>query len=173
MNLFFVFLLVIISLIVALGVIFLTYWPMYGAPYVPTQNKEIADIFAKIKLKKGQVFCDLGCGDGRMVFEAVKITQTKAIGVDINWGLIQWCKLFNKKRADFYCQNIFKKELPIADIYFVYLWPKVVERLAAKFETEKIKNITVVSKSFQIHQWQKYLKSSFILNQRRFWVYRI
>jgi len=169
--------LLVMAIFVALGVGFLTYWPMYGAPYVPTQYKEIKDIFRKIKLRKRQVFCDIGCGDGRLTLAAIKITKTRAYGIDINWGLIQWCKLRaylnNNNLAEFRCQNIFKKDLPKAKVYFLYLWPKFVEKLANRFETQKLNNVIVLSKSFEIIKWRRYLKDNFILNGRRFWVYKI
>jgi len=174
MELIGLLILLVLSLAISVGVGFMAYWPIYGAPYVPTKEKDIAEIFKNMKLMKGQVFCDIGCGDGRMVMAAGKITQTKAWGIDINWGLVQWCKaqayLGKNKLVEFKKLNVFKNDFPKADVYYVYFWPGLVEKIADRIQELNIKT-EIVSKGFEI----KHLKSvrNFEVGKSRFWIYEV
>ncbi len=54
------------------------------APFVPCRKKELPRIFEVINLKDGEIFYDLGCGDGRVVFYAARNFPVKAIGIELS-----------------------------------------------------------------------------------------
>jgi len=85
------FLIIVILLIVL--AYFLAFIALFGPPFVPTPQKTVNEILKKLKLKKGTVFYDLGCGDGRVVRSAVKNYGVTGIGVDLNPFLIFYCRL--------------------------------------------------------------------------------
>ena len=57
---------------------------LFGVPFVPTTGRSVKRIFDTISLKKTDVFYDLGCGDGRLVFFVAKKYGIRAIGVERN-----------------------------------------------------------------------------------------
>lgn len=84
--------LVIVTLLLILA-LFLAIIAIFGPPFVPTPQKTVNEILKKLNLKKGMVFYDLGCGDGRVVRSAVKHYGVIGIGVDLNPFLITYCRL--------------------------------------------------------------------------------
>ena len=43
-----------------------------AAPWVPTRRRDMERILALAKIKPGEVFYDLGCGDGRLLVAAAR-----------------------------------------------------------------------------------------------------
>lgn len=129
-----------------------------GSPYVPTRKKAIYDILDRAKLKKGQLFIDLGCGDGRIVREAVRYKHVKGIGIDINPMLIFWAKIKAKlahmKGVDFKVENIYQTDISKADVIYVFLLPQFLRKLKPRFEKEAKKGALVVSHGFLINGWE-------------------
>lgn len=134
-----------------------------GSPYVPTKKDEIGKILTRAKLEKGQHFYELGAGDGRVVKEAVKRYQVKGLAVEINPLLVYYARLlswFEKlEHITFRRNNFFQTDLAQADVIFLFLMPKVLERLKPKIARECKKDILVISHGFKIDGWSKYLES--------------
>src|SRR3989344_4797861 len=83
-----IFIILIFIISVAVYITGLIYSSLKGSPYVPTKRKIIQNILKQAGLKKGQSFIDIGCGDGRVVEEAVVGFSANAVGIDINPILI-------------------------------------------------------------------------------------
>jgi len=62
----------------------LIYSTIMGSPYVPIRRKKIREILKEADLKQNKKFIDIGCGDGRVVKEAVQTFNVKGTGIDIN-----------------------------------------------------------------------------------------
>jgi SAM-dependent methyltransferase len=158
------FILLIIELIIAIGLsvfaVSMLYSSFKGSPYVPTKLKEVIDIMTQASLKKGSVFIELGCGDGRAVREAVKRFGVKGTGVDINPVLILWAKILSwwkkVKGVRFKVENIFDTDLRKADYVYLFLMPELIESLKPKLKKEMKKGAVVISHGFNIHGWDKY-----------------
>ncbi len=141
--------------------IFLVYSWLKGAPFVGTQNKELDKIFSSIPITKGMTFLDIGCGDGRVVIYAVKKYKVRGIGVDINPLLIwvarisaSWQKLHNIK---FYISDIENADFATADIIYIFLFPKLVQKLSIKIKKEVHPGTYIISHAFKIDYLEKYL----------------
>src|SRR3989338_11069432 len=65
------------------------------APWVPARGRDLKRIFKLAALKPGQIFYDLGCGDGKAVFYAAKNFRVRAIGVEFSFPLYLLCRLKN------------------------------------------------------------------------------
>lgn len=132
-----------------------------GSPYVPTKNKEIELFLKEANLKKGQIFYDLGCGDGRIVRMAVKRYRVKGTGFDINPLLIFWARFLARikkiKEAKFVTKNIFSVDLRQVDVLYLFLMPKLIEKLFPKLKNELRKNTLIVSHGFVIEGFKKKL----------------
>lgn len=138
----------------------LLYSSIMGSPYVPTKTKELLNFLKEAKIKKGQVFLELGCGDGRVVRNAVKEYGVKGTGIDINPFLIWWAK-FRAKLAkvpnvEFKVENIFKTDLSKADVIYLFLMPELLAKLQGKFEKETKKGAILISHGFKIIGWEKH-----------------
>lgn len=140
--------------------LFLIYSNFKGAPYVPTKNIEIDAIFNELKLKKGQIMYDLGCGDGRVIRKASQKFGIKGIGVDLNPLVLLKAKFWTKKQKikniQFFCKNIFAINLANADVVYIFLMPNIMKNLAIKMEKELKKGVLVISHGFKIIGWEKY-----------------
>lgn len=132
-----------------------------GSAYVPTRKKEIKKILKVANLKSGQIFYDLGCGDGRVVEEAVKTYKVKGWGIDINPVLIFWSNLksrFKKiNNLQYKAQNIFDVDLRNVDVIYLFLMPKLLVKLAPKLKKEARKNTLVISHAFKIDPFDSLL----------------
>ena len=153
------------ELIFAIGFTIVTisfiYSSLKGSPYVPTRQKEIEKILKNANLGAKQNFFELGCGDGRVSRQAARLYGVKAIGVDVNPLLIWYARLLTKiksvKNAKFLTQNIFATNLSNADAVYLFLMPKLLQRLVPKFERELKDQTLVISHGFKIVEWQKKL----------------
>ncbi len=135
----------------------LIYSSIMGSPYVATRKQRIEEILKEAGLKKGKTFVELGCGDGRIVRSAVKKYQVKGVGVDINPLLIQWAKILGKKDIQFKVENIFDTDLRKNDYIYLFLMPKLIEKLAIKMNKELKKGTVVISHGFPVKSWEKKL----------------
>jgi len=132
-----------------------------GSPYVPTKNKESEFFLKEAQLKKGQTFYDLGCGDGRIVRTAVKEYKVKGTGFDINPVLIHYARLLTKfkkvNNITFVTKNIFDVDLRKIDVVYIFLMPKLIEKLCPKFKKEMKKNSILISHGFEVEGLKKKL----------------
>lgn len=139
----------------------LLYSSLMGSPYVPTSNKVLKKILERAGLKKGQVFMDLGCGDGRIVRMAAADYGARAIGIDINPSLIYLSRLKTRLKklegVHFLVQNIYKADLSNADVIYMFLLPKFLVNLKPKLKAETKKNALLISHGFKIEGWDKYI----------------
>lgn len=139
---------------------FITFWfymiysDLKGSPYVPSKLKEIQFILKEAKLKKGQKFIDLGCGDGRTVREAVVTHKVEGVGVDVNRVLIWWARSLSKLKKNnnmrFVTSDIFGIDLKDYDVVYVFLMPRILEKLSGKFSKELKKGSQIISHGFRI-----------------------
>ena len=62
---------------------------LYVAPYVPSPPQVIRQMLMLAELKPGEVFFDLGSGDGRTVVMAAKDFKARAVGVELREDLVK------------------------------------------------------------------------------------
>ena len=125
----------------------------FGAPYVPTLKRQQKNALSMLKLKPGQIFYDLGCGDGRLL-KAAADTGLRAVGYEINplLALVAWLRTrCYGRRVKVVCGNFWKADISGADAVFVFLIDHHMARLD-KFLTGQFKNkfVKVVSFGFQV-----------------------
>jgi len=123
---------------------------------VATRKKRIEKILKEANLKKGKIFIELGCGDGRIVRTAVKKYGVKGIGVDINPILIFWARLLSLKDSStslgmtFRVENIFDTDLTKTDYVYIFLMPDLISKLIPKLKKELKKNCLIISHGFKV-----------------------
>lgn len=122
-------------------------------PYVPTKKRVMQEIIKQAKLRKGQTFFDLGCGDGRMLIEAEKAAGVNAVGYEIAPLVYLFAvarKLLNRSKVKIKFKNFFNENLGKADVIFCYLMPAELEKLAKKIKKECKKGTHIISNTFHI-----------------------
>ncbi len=152
-----IFFILIFLIFMSLYTLFLIYSSFMGSPYVPTKSKKVLEILKHAHLKKGKLFVELGSGDGRIVRWAVKKYHVKGLGVDINPLLVFWSKILGGKNIEFKVENIFDTDLKKADYVYLFLMPKLIEKLVIKMKKELKKGAIVISHGFPIKGWEKKL----------------
>lgn len=158
---FLIFSLIIFLFFITLYVFSLIYSSLMGSPYVATKNKQVDLILNELKLKKGKIFYELGCGDGRMIRQAVKKYGVLGYGFDINPLLLWWAKFLAKrdklKNIFFERKNILKINYQKADYVYLFLLPELIAKLQKKLEDELPKKAIVISHGFPLLGWEKRL----------------
>jgi tRNA A58 N-methylase Trm61 len=121
-------------------------------------------------LKPGEVFFDLGAGDGRTVVMAAKDFGARAVGVELREDLVK------KALSTVYDQGLqdritivngdmFSVDLASADVVFLYLTTSANEKVKPKLEAELKSGVRVVSHDYEIVGWKPLKVENFCENQ--------
>ncbi|HVZ11315.1 MAG TPA: hypothetical protein VG941_02800 [Candidatus Paceibacterota bacterium] len=127
-----------------------------GAPYVPTRPWRVRRILDFADLKPSDVFYDLGCGDGRMIIAACRTFHVaRAVGYEATlWPALKARTLIRMRKvagAEIHRANILKADCRPATFTYLYLFPEIVDSLAAKLAGELRSGARVLSVSFPIN----------------------
>jgi SAM-dependent methyltransferase len=132
-----------------------------GSPYVPIKKNRINEILKQANLKPNKKFIDLGCGDGRVVQQAVQLYKVKGTGIDINPIVLLKAKFIAKikkiSNINYKRGNIFKTNLNEYDYIYLFLMPKLINELENKLNNALKNNSTIISHGFKIEYMTKYL----------------
>src|SRR3989344_5438923 len=126
---------------------------IFGAPYLPTMKKSREQALNLLDLKPGQVFIDLGSGDGCLLVLAAQ-RGLRVVGYEINpflWAY-SWLRTRRYSRlVEVKLQSFWRADLSDADGGFVFLISRHMDRLS-KFLNGRPgkKPLRVVSHAFKI-----------------------
>jgi tRNA A58 N-methylase Trm61 len=153
----------LINSLVLLAIIFLllllsAVWPPDSpwAPWWRTSKKTARAICKLASVKKGDLIYDLGSGDGTALMIAAKEFGANGIGIEIDPFRYWVSKILLKKnsvadKVRILRKNFFAQNLKDADVIFVYLIPKTLEKLLPKFKKELKKGTRIVSFVYEIN----------------------
>ncbi len=133
----------------------------FGAPYLPTLNKQARVALDLLDLKPGQTLLELGSGDGRVMRLAGE-KGLKVIGYELNpiLVIVSYFVTFKyRKNTKIIWGNYWTKNWPEADGVFVFLLDNYMKKLDDKLNEYGHKPIKLVSFTFQI-MGKKPIKSS-------------
>lgn len=158
-----------ITLIISVGILFgcvlsISWFAGSDAPYVPTKNSRIKKILKIAGVKNlpagrqgAKKFYELGSGDGRVVFEAARL-GAKAYGIEQSWLRVLYSRFKSVKNSYFIHGDIFKQNLSTADIVFIFLLPKGIEKLEPKLKQELKKGSIIITQTFHFKSWKPFKK---------------
>ena len=127
-------------------------------------------MLALAELRAGEVFFDLGAGDGRTVIMAAKDFGARAVGVELREDLAK------KALGSIYEQNLqdritivngdmFSVDLTSADVIFLYLTTSANEKIKPKLDSELKRGVRVVSHDYEVVGWKPVRVVNFCENQ--------
>jgi trans-aconitate methyltransferase len=130
------------------------YWLVTGVPFVNSRKKIINFLIEEIKIEPEKTLYDLGCGDGKVIFNLAKNNPlANFIGYELNPSLIWIAKIFRKlPNIQYQRQNFFKVDIKNADYVFLFLFPELMDKLLPKLEKELKPGAIVISNSFKFSQ---------------------
>jgi SAM-dependent methyltransferase len=100
-------------------------FPETSVPWGPSDLTVSSALLAAAEIKSTDIVCDIGCGDGRVLIEAVKKFNVTAVGIDTDPFKIKEAQ----QAADdqglheqilFLCQDATQDKLPKASIYYLF-----------------------------------------------------
>jgi len=109
-------------------------------PIIKTPKKVVNEIVDLMKLKKEDVFVDLGCGDGNIVLQAYANSKCKSYGLDLSPIMIVIARTFRilrypvNKDIVFNVENIYEAPLEEFSKVYCYLDEKSLKILKKRFE---------------------------------------
>ena len=129
------------------------------APWIPCKEKDLERINKLADLKPGQIFYELGCGDGRVSrYIAMKNPDVKVIGIEIFLPVFLLAKIISlfqsHKNLTIKFGDAFKENLNGADVVYTFALSETINgRLKSKFEKQLKKGAKVISYVFSIKNW--------------------
>lgn len=122
-----------------------------AAPWVPARAYDVEKLLDDTRLTKGEVFYELGCGDGRLVKAAAQ-RGAIAVGFELNpvlW-LIARMRTIGVQNATIILGDLWRADLSKADIAMAFLVVRTVPRLEKKAAAEMRPGSRLVSYIFPL-----------------------
>jgi predicted RNA methylase len=121
------------------------------------------------ELKSGEVFFDLGCGDGRTVILAAKTFGARSVGVEMREDLAKRAMSVIhdnglSDRVTIVNGDMFKLDLTSADVVFLYLTTSANEKIKPKMEMELKEGTRIVSHDYEVVGWKPAKVENFVEN---------
>ena len=109
------------------------------APFVASPQRIVDRMLEIASIKPNETVFDLGCGDGRILFQAAQKYQAKAVGIEIDEKLVQntndhIASLGLQNRVKVQQGNLMEADLSSADVVTIYLLTQSNELLRPRLE---------------------------------------
>lgn len=142
---------------------------MFISPFVASPFPVVRHMLELAQLKKGEVFFDLGAGDGRTLIMAVKDFGAQAVGIELREDLAEKAstsirELGFQDRAKIIQSDLFSVDVHAADVVFLYLTTSANEKVKPKLESELRSGARVVSHDYEILGWKPTKTENFCEN---------
>ena len=124
--------------------------------YVPTPEEEIRTALRKANLKPGEVFVELGCGDGRNLKIAASEFGAKCIGYELNHERAERARANTEGLPVTIKEESFMNaahDLAKADCVYVYLLQSVNQVIKPLLEENLKHGARVISRHFTFEGW--------------------
>jgi len=143
---------------------------LYIAPYVPSPPQVVQRMLSLAELRAGEVFFDLGAGDGRAVIMAAKDFGARAVGVELREDLAKRAlstvyEQSLQDRITIVNSDMFHVDLTSADVVFLYLTTSANEKIRPKLETELKKGVRIISHDYEVVGWKPLKVENYCENQ--------
>ena len=143
---------------------------MFVAPFVPSPVQVIRQMLVLAELRAGEIFFDLGAGDGRTVVMAAKEYGARAVGVELREDLAKKALSIIyeqglQDRITIVNGDMFNVDLTSADVIFLYLTTSANEKVKPKLENELRHGTRIISHDYEIVGWKPVKVLNFCENE--------
>ena len=127
--------------------------------FLPTPHEVVNRMLELAEIKQGDVLYDLGSGDGRIVVAAAKKFGIRAVGFEIDPGLVKDSRQFIKQAGleelvEIREQDIRTVDFSPASVVTMYLYPAANLRLGPVLMRELKPGSRVLSHDFGMGSWK-------------------
>lgn len=141
--------------LVLLFVISTSFWGFWRTrvPYVRSKTADTLKVLRAAGLQDGQVFYELGSGDGRVIFLAEQLAKVHAVGFELTpWVhmMAQFHAWRKNSSAKLLREDFFATSWKDADVIYCYLYPPLMRSVQEKFLNETKPGSTLVSRDFKL-----------------------
>jgi SAM-dependent methyltransferase len=140
----------------------LAYSLIKGAPYVPTRKRRILEILNTAKLTPSDTFLELGSGDGTVILHAARLYKVTGRGVEINMFLVWLSRLktwlLRIPGVTFTTANALEAPFESFNVVYVFLFPKILDKLAPVILKKARPGTLVISHGFRIDAFDSKLE---------------
>lgn len=110
------------------------------------------------EVTSNDVVYDLGCGDGRVLIMAAKEYGARAVGVELQPGVVEeaWSRVAEHHLDDLVeirCEDYFETDLTEADLIVLYLTTRTLHSMSEKLE-EIRPGTRIVTHDFTLAGWE-------------------
>jgi SAM-dependent methyltransferase len=129
------------------------------APFVTTPHEVVNRMLELAEIKQGDLLYDLGSGDGRIVVAAAKKFGIRAVGFEIDPGLVKDSRQLIKEAGleelvEIREQDIRTVDFSPATVITMYLYPAANLRLKPVLMRELKQGSRVISHDFSMGSWK-------------------
>jgi len=124
--------------------------------WIPMWSKDVATVIKLADLKPGDKFCDLGCGEGKVVVAAAK-NGAQAVGYELSLLLYIIAKIrswFSRGKVQIKFRDFWLVDLSEMDAVFFFLIPRIFPKMKEKLERELKPGARVVIYVWPMKGWQ-------------------
>ena len=146
----------VIGLVVSLTLIFARIASLIRQPpYIALPAPAVLAALDALDLKDNDVLADLGCGNAQVLLAAHRRRpQATCLGFEIGlWPLVEarirWIMALRPRNVIVSRQDFFQADISKANKVFLYLFPKTLDRLLPKLESELPAGAVLVSVDYQ------------------------
>jgi hypothetical protein len=145
-------------LIVLIFAITFVYAAWTAAPWLPMYGRDVERAILLAQIKEGEKFFDIGAGDGRTLFSAAaKGAIAEGFEISLLPYLMTKFKIFfskDKNKPKIFFRNLWKINLGGADVVFVFLMPRIMEKLRVKMEKEMKLGARIICYTWPMPGWE-------------------
>lgn len=149
--------LILISVITIIFIIYFYYWIrafIISAPYYPSNKKVLSKSLEEFKKNNTKHVVELGAGDGKVAILLAK-NGIVVTAVEINpiLALLIWLRrvVLRLDNLHVYRGDFLKMDFKKFDGAFIYLYPKVMDKLSKKLYDEMPEGSLILSNTFNFH----------------------
>jgi SAM-dependent methyltransferase len=128
-----------------------------AAPWMPMYRRDVKRAIDLADIKENDIFFDLGAGDGRTIIAASELgANAKGFEVSLLPYLLAKIKIVfskSKNKPKIFFRDLWKVNLSEADIVFVFLMPRIMQKLKEKMEKELKPGAKIICYAWPIPGW--------------------
>ncbi|HEX3013550.1 MAG TPA: SAM-dependent methyltransferase [Methanobacterium sp.] len=155
---FSLFILLILALI-GIFIVWIFWSSIIGAGFQPTSKRLVKQMLDMAEVGSSDIVYDLGSGDGRIVINAVKEYNAKAVGMEADPSRVFWSRLVItlsgiRNRAKIVWGNFFNQDISEATVVTLFLSDTANQKLKSKFLEELKPGTRIVSYVWKFRGWE-------------------